>query len=432
MITEHRTSSTYYVAKDANAYDKQRNTTVNEYVKMIYTLSGSPVVDFTASNNKIASNFFNRLNVQRNTYSLGNGVFFREDGTKERLGGDDFDEVMQEAGYNALIHGLTFLFWNGERLYNFDLLEFAPLWDETTGVLRAGIRFWQLDDDRPLFFTIYEEDGYSKWRYSSGADGERIEQMQEKMPYKQIVKTAGGEVLEVVGENFESFPIVPLYGSRLKQSTLVGMKQSIDSFDLIRSGFANDLSDCAQIYWLISGCDGMSTADLQRFRDRLLLNHIALGTDGDAKIEAHTQEIPYQARIEYLSNIRKGLYEDFGAFDTSTISAGQKTATEIRASYQSLDENADDFERQVKKAIKAVLELVGIEDVPTFRRNMIVNESELVNMIVAESAWLDEETILKKLPNIDLSEVEGIMAKKAVEDSNRFVDLGSEDEEVEQ
>ena len=149
VIYSHKQTSLYEYAKEADLYDKQKNVTINEYTKKIYKLSGEPVVDFTSSNAKIASNFFHRLNVQRCTYSLGNGVTFSKDGVKEKLG-KDFDTKFKKAGYNAIIHGLTFLFWNVNTFYNFKITEFVPLFDEFTGELMAGIRFWQLDDDKPM------------------------------------------------------------------------------------------------------------------------------------------------------------------------------------------------------------------------------------------------------------------------------------------
>lgn len=424
LISYHKGTDLYRIACDANMYDRQKNITVNEYVKKIYSIAGSPIVDFTASNNKIASNFFRHLNVQRCTYSLGNGVSFLNEGTKEKLG-KDFDQILSSAGYKSLIHGVTYIFWNVDQCYNFDITEFVPLVDEETGELRAGIRFWQLDDDRPLMFTIYEEDGFTKYKYY---DNQLLE-IQPKTAYKVRIKVVNNEIIEESQENYNALPIIPLYGSELHQSTLVGMRQAIDSFDLIRSGFANDLSDCAEIYWLISGCDGMTDKDLQRFRDRLLLNHIALGGDENATVEAHTQEIPYTARITYLENIRQGLYEDFGAFDVKSFATGQKTATEINASYQPLDENADDFEFQIKKSISALLALQGIDDTPIFKRNIIANETEQVEMVAKESEWLDTETILKKLPNISIDEIPDIMKRKAFEDSSKFDYQDEEDEE---
>lgn len=40
-------------------------------------------------------------------------------------------------------------------------------------------------------------------------------------------------------------------------------------------------------------------------------------------------------------------------------------------------------------------------------------------MIVQEAAWLDEETIIKKLPNITPDEIDDIMARKAAETIDR-------------
>ena len=161
----------------------------------------------------------------------------------------------------------------------------------------------------------------------------------------------------------------------------------------------------------------MTSKDLAQFRDRLMLTHIASVPDDGVKIDAHTQEVPYQARITLLQNLRKQIYEDFGAFDVSSVSSGAKTATEIKASYQPLDENADDFEYQCIEAIKDLQELAGIEaETPIFKRNVMANESEIVNMVMLESQVLDTETVLKKLPNISPEEIPEIMAKKALED----------------
>ena len=46
----------------------------------------------------------------------------------------------------------------------------------------------------------------------------------------------------------------------------------------------------------------------------------------------------------------------------------------------------------------------------------MANESEVVNMVILESQFLDTETVLKKLPNIRPEEIPEIMKKKAIED----------------
>lgn len=440
-ITHHLNSSMYKTAKSADEYDHQRNETIVNYVKVIFTMTGTPVEDFTASNNKLCSNFFRRLNTQRCMYLLGNGVSFSdhkeerigEDGvavttdtTKEQLG-NKFDTDLKKAGYKALIHGVSFGFWNMNRLHVFLLTEFVPLWDEETYTLRAGIRFWRIDENKPVIAVLYEEDGYTKLKSKSNV-GFDFEETQPKRSYKITVQTSEVDGEEVIGEeNYGSLPIVPLWGSDLHQSTLVGMREKIDSFDLIRSGFANDLTDCAQIYWILENCGGMSDTELARFRDRLKINHIAVVDTDNSKATPYTQDIPYNARAAYLAEIRAGIYEDFGALDVHTVAAGA-TNDHIDAAYQPMDEEADNFEYQVIEFVQQILRLIGIEDTPTFKRNRISNQTEQTQMILSAAPdYLDTETVLQKLPFVTVDEVAEILARRDREAAATFAQEGPEE-----
>lgn len=433
-INEHKSSDMYRTALTADNYDHKRNETIMSYVQTIFTLTGMPVQDFTAANNKICSNFFHRLNTQRNTYLLGNGVSFSDhvedidgvsvDTTKERLG-NKFDSALKKLGYYALIHGIAFGFWNVEGLHIFKLTEFVPIWDEDTGALRAGIRFWRIDDKKPLFAVLYEEDGYTKYKSESGSS---LNVVQPKKAYRITVRHTDADGDEVIGEeNYTSLPIIPMWGSDLHQSTLVGMQEAIDSYDLIRSGFANDLTDCSQIYWIIGNAGGMSDAELARFRDRLKINHIALADDINSSVTPYTQDIPYGARQAYLDGIRAGLYEDFGGLDVHTIAAGA-TNDHIDAAYQPMDEEADDYEYQVTDFINNLLSLLGIEDTPIFKRNRISNEMEQVQMVMMEAEYLDDETVLRKLPNITIDEVSDILKRR---DADEIAGMGEVTDEEE-
>lgn len=436
-ISIHRSSDMYKTAVTADHYDHKLNETILNYIRTIFTLSGSPVEDFTASNNKICSNYFHRLNTQRCTYLLGNGVSFsdnivdvqqedgtmtKEDTTKEFLG-DHFDTDLKNLAYMALIHGVSFGFWNVDRLHVFPLTEFVPLWDEETGALRAGIRFWRIDAEKPMLAVLYEEDGYTKYKADDGLD---LMPIQEKRAYRQTIRTTEADGEEVVGEsNYSSLPVIPLWGSSLHQSTLVGMQSAIDSYDLIRSGFANDLTDCSQVYWILSNAGGMDDADLARFRDRLKINHIAVADTDNSAVTPYSQDIPFSARQAYLDSIRAGLYEDFGGLDVHTIAAGA-TNDHIDAAYQPLDEEADDFEFQIIEFIQQLLALNGISDMPVFKRNRISNQMEQVQMVMLEAEYLDDETILRKLPNITIDEVTEILKRK---DADEIAQLGDIDDE---
>lgn len=445
-INAHKASDAYRTAVDADAYDRQENVTIGRYARILYRMTTTvdpetgekrsgvaQTDDFGVSNNRIASNFFNRLNTQRVQYSLGNGVSFvqpdeigQPDEAKEALG-EDADHRISEAAHCALIHGTSFLFLDIDRLHVFKFTEFAPLYDEHDGRLRAGIRFWQLAENKPMTAVLYTEDGYSEWRedgdrrlrpYDNGefAEEEVVHAYKESVAYLQ----AEDSTTILGGENYGALPIVPMWASRRKQSTLVGMRSSIDAYDLIKSGFANDVHDCATVYWIVKNAGGMTQADLQEFLDRLKIEHIAK-VDGIEGAEAvpYTQEVPYQARQALLKELRDGIYEDFGALDVHAVSAGA-TNDHIDAAYQPMDENASEFEYWVGECIAQVLRLLGIEDRPVFLRNRISNQKEQVEMVVQEAQWLDAATVLRKLPNIKPDEVQAILEGMQGEDMARF------------
>lgn len=431
LIQTHKDSEIYKTAVVADLYDRQKNKTINEYVRMLFTMAGTPVEDFTASNNKIASNFFHRLNTQRCTYSLGNGVYFAndKDGKAKEQFGESFDHQIFDAGFYSLIHAISFGFWNVDKLHIFKVTEFAPLWDEVDGTLKAGVRFWQIDESKPMIAVFYEMDGYTRMQTYKKEKKNGLPQeydyelriAEEKRPYRQTVKTNEAGDIEVIGETtYSDFPIVPFWGSKLRQSTLVGMQQAIDSYDLIRSGFANDLTDCAEIYWLISNYGGMTEEDLARFRDRMKVHHI-VEVPGEGDVKPYTQDIPYSAREAYLKSMREEIYENFGGLDVHQVNA-DSTNDHLEAAYQPMDENADDFEYQCIEFIQQIMVVAGVEkDTPIFKRNRISNIKEQVEVVLSEAEYLDEETILNKLPNITPDEVQEILMRKDAEDRDRMM-----------
>ena len=421
-IEAHKKSEMYRIAFDAEEYDRQRNVTILSYQKLLYTISGRAVPDNYSANHKVASSFFNRFITQENQYLLGNGVSLEEESNKAKLG-EDFDTILQQAGRNALVQGVSFGFWNLDHLEVFKLTEFVPLYDEENAALKAGIRFWQVDADKPLRATLYEMDGYTDYLKSRHG---LMNVLREKRPYQQIVRESeidGTEILD--GENYPGFPIVPLWGNLHHQSELVGMRQSIDAYDLIKSGFANDLDDASQIYWTLQNAGGMDDVDLAQFLDRIRVVKAAV-VDGDAgaKAEAHTLEVPYASRIAYLERLEQDMYNDFQALNVTALQGGQKTATEINAAYMPLDLKTDQFEYCVRDFLQRLFFLVGSEDTPYFDRNKVSNTSAAMQTLMLAANYLDEEYITRKACAIlgDPDAAEEILKRR---DAEELIRLGT-------
>jgi len=78
--------------------------------------------------------------------------------------------------------------------------------------------------------------------------------------------------------------------------------------------------------------------------------------------------------------------------------------------------------------IQQLLALLGIEDYPVFDRNRIANEKEETEMVMLAANYLDDKTVLYKLPFITVDEVDTILARKGSEDMNTVNRNGEEEE----
>lgn len=427
-ITDYQNSEMYREAKTGYEYFRKRNTTIIQYQKLLYTMSGEAVPDNFSANYKFCNAFFPIFVTQENSYLLSNGVTFNEESTKDKVGGDDFDTSVMDAGEAALWGGVSYGFYNLDHIDVFTATEFVPLFGEEDGALHAGIRWWQIAPNKPLRATLYEEDGYTEYIWRKGKDGEVLK---PKTTYKEIVRQSVADGIEIFnGENYPSFPIIPLWGNKTHQSELIGLREKIDGYDLIQSGFANDLDDASQIYWTITNSGGMDDIDLAKFIERMKVVKAAVVDENGSTAEAHTLEIPFAARQAGLQDLRDSLYRDAMALDTDKISAGNVTATAINAAYENLNLKCDGYEYCIVKFIKGILALIGVEDAPTFKRTKMVNMSEETQMVLSAAQYLDDETILNLLPFLNIDQVDTILEKRDAEELNRFADLEDEEEDI--
>lgn len=181
----------------------------------------------------------------------------------------------------------------------------------------------------------------------------------------------------------------------------------------------NNVDEGNLIYWVLTNCNGMDDMDDVKFMERLRTTHVvhADGDDG-ASADAHSIEAPFEGTSATIDMLKKKLYEDFQCFDASAVTAGQQTATAIKASYVPLDLKVDRFEAEVTRFIVEILRLAGIDDKPSYTRNQIINKTEEVQTLMLAAQYYDDEYITKKLLTIngDIDQYEAMAKRKAAED----------------
>lgn len=483
-IQQHKASKEYETAVIADEYDKQQNRTMVRFQKTITTMTGKIVPDNFSASYKMCSNFYNRLTMQRVQYSLSNGVKwtgvtvavpigtrgatpkfifevdkngnvnYREEwqvsaptGIKEKLG-LNFDTQLQKLCKAGIDGGVSFGFLDVKNRHKnepetyilkvFKITEFAPLYDEENGSLRAGIRWVQVDPNtKPLRATLYEEDGFTEYIWNERIeDGKRITEGQvykPKRPYK-IERAEKGSIDEgeiYNGENYPAFPIVPFFANEHKQSAIVGMREHIDAYDLNKNGYANEL-DNAIVYWVLKGAAGFDDVEATAFVQKIKALGVA-NTENDQDVQAIPVNPPIDGRERLLDRIEKDIYKDFGALDIDQVKSGAVTATQIKAAYEALDMAANQFEYQILEFLDRLMIVAGVKDTATFTRSMLINVGEMIQILLQAAPTLTDDYVTKKILELlgDGDQADYIINQKAVEELNRF-GIGIEESQQEQ
>ena len=434
VINSHKNSDLYKNAMVSESYYKKKNKTIMEFQKLLYTVTGEAIPDNYSADYKLRSLFFRRFVTQENQYLLSNGVSWDNPDTEDKVGTKrkSFDTQLQKAGIKALWGAVSFGFWNLDHMDVFDVLEYAPLWDENDGALKAGVRFWQVDTSKPLRATLYELDGYTDYIWNKVENDGKVkfegQVLHEKRKYVQIAVSSEADGTEILdGVNYDGFPIVPLWGNPDHQTELEGLREQIDCYDLIKSGFANTVDEASYIYWAIQNAGGMDDIDLANFVERMKTVHAGLVEDANAKAEAHTIEAPYASREALLERLRNDLYEDAMALDVKAIQGGAVTATQIRASYDNFNMKVNDFEEQIYDFVQGILFLAGIDDEPTFTRSRIVNFTEEIQTIISAGTYLERGYVTEKILTLlgDADKAEDMIKQM---DADEIRPLGSYEE----
>lgn len=404
-ISEFKSSQQYQKALTAKSYYAGENTEILTRRKTFYGENGTVRDDIFKANNRVPSDFFSKIVKQEVSYLLSNGVITK-DKLKKKLG-RKFDLKLRKIATEACVSGAgwgyAYINNKGEfEIASFDYLEVIPLYDERTGAIRGAIRFYQLEESKPMWIEFYTEKGVINFKYYKN----ELTETSSLKPYILKTKTdaLGSEIVDY--DNWSQLPIIPLYCNDTKTSRFkTSLKNKIDLFDIILSDFGNNLEDSQDVYWVLKNYQGQDIGEF--LEDYKYYKSINIDEEGDAT--PHTIEVPYEARKVALEELRKQIYSDSMAVDTSVLSGGSLTNVAIKANMLDLDLKVDDLEVGCLDFCYDLLKLCSefyniTEDYEiNFIRNQLVDETETIdNLIKSVSAGiLSTETAMERNPFVE-------------------------------
>lgn len=442
IIRQYKSSEAFVTGLEANRYDQSDNAAIaKKYVLQPTTITVQTEIEGATKKipttqkvigNRLRSSFFRRFTIQESQFLLGNGVTLKNADDKKRLG-LGFDTALARMGRKALLHGVCWGYWNLDHIEVLEAVKdgmsgFVAVLDEMTGAPMLGVQFWQISEKKPLYVRLFEREGVTL--YSKAKDDQTLVERVARRGYKTTTISDAAGVVGMVMDNYGALPIIPFYGNEDRVSELtLSIKSKIDAYDRILSDFGDNLDRANDVYWVLNNFGG-STSQIAETLEQInklkaVLNQ-SDGTGAGSTAEPHTIEVPYAARKTALDLLRRALYEDYMALDTSEFTGSSLTNVGIEAATINLNLKADGLEWGAFAFVQGVLKLIGVEtEEISFKRREIVNKSEIVQDIYTMRSDLDTETALKLNPYIMQDDIAGIMKNLDAEQTAGISDMNT-------
>ncbi|MDN2612997.1 phage portal protein [Apilactobacillus sp. EABW-1NA] len=232
-------------------------------------------------------------------------------------------------------------------------------------------------------------------------------------PYNQfdIVDVSTNET-SGVGNVFEHglgrVPFIKFRKNMYEKPELDKVKGTIDVYDKVYNGFANDLQDIQQTLMVLKGYGGVN---LDEFMDALR-TYKAIKVDTDGDVDQLQIEIPVEARQTMLEITKQKIFDEGQGIDPDKfMDNGALSGKAIKGLYAHLDLKATTTEKNFRQGlgalIRAILRYLNVKDwetrnvSQTWIKNAIQDELERAQALQALGPYMSEWSIARANPFVD-------------------------------
>lgn len=396
-------------------------------------------------NNRIIDNQYAKMVCQKANYILGKPfVASSENKEYERLLKKVFDarfrRTLKAAGKAMLCGGIAWLYpfynENGDFWFKlFPAYEILPFWkDSGHTVLDCAVRLYQTEVYDGLSkriaekVEIFTKNGVQRFDFENG----RLERDKDAPDFLPYVTAVGGDG-NVSQASFGVVPLVALKYSEQELPLLKRIKTLQDGINVMLSDFANNLQeDARNTILILKNFDGENLGEFRR--NLAAYGAIKVRSDGNSGggVDTISVEVNAENYQVILKLLKRALVENAMGYD----SGEQRTSINlnqmyIRSMYSDIDLDANDMETELQASFADIIRFVnkhflnvfgrdysGEEVDIVFNRDMLINESEIIESCVSSKGILSEETIVEQHPWVN-------NVQKELNRLNREVDRAS-------
>lgn len=414
-IGEFESSGQYLLKKEGVGYyngelaiDTKQRVTIGK--------DGKRKVITNLPNTKWKDNQYSKLVDQKVNYMLSEkpNVECEDDTLREELESFMDMRFMRTLSYVAqdvfnTAEGWLYVTTDGNKIKTkiMDPLEIIPIWEDNSRESLSGLirkrtgQEWDLEKKKTAsvdYIELYTREGVIIWR----KEGNQFALYQDLSPYIKKGDT---------GYTWNKIPFVYFRYNRSGQTLLQRVKSLQDGINTILSNFGdNMLEDPRNTIIVLKGYDG---EDLGDFREKLALySTVKLTEDEFGKADVNTLEIKVN-KDNYESVLRilkEKLIENGRGVDAKTgILGSNPNQMNIMSMYTDIELDCNNIEREFQASFEYLQGFIKqVKNIRTdevaqifFKRNLLVNQAERVDMLVKSRGLVSDETLLVNHPLVN-------------------------------
>lgn len=290
--------------------------------------------------------------------------------------------------------------------------------------------FYDSYDDNADEISVFEfwDDVTCTSYYVKKADG--IELDQDLKPYEvfRLIDLSTQEVAGYSNIYQHDMGCVPLFAFRNNPQESIDLdkvKQQIDVYDKVMSGFVNDADDVQQIIFVLTNYGGEDKNEF--LNDLKKYKMIQLESDDDSKGELTTLaiDIPVEARSKILEITREAIFVLGQGVDPQKNIGTNNSGVALKQMYALLELKVSALEAEFRSGFNELLRFIlnqlgADKNAPitqTWTRTLISNDAEMADIVSKLSSVTSRENIAKSNPIVeDPDEELANLAKERQED----------------
>lgn len=408
FVTAANVAKRYYEKKNDILYGKKADDTDSE----------NPLRN---SDNRVPSNFY-RLQVnQKAAYAFTKPPKF--DVGDEKANdiiatslGDAYKKKCKALCIQAANNAVAWLhYWkneNGEFRYAVvDSTQIIPVWSEDLekelyAVLRTYTKIGRENGKKYIIYEIWTDTECQAFQREENLP---LDQLQYCNMYAAVEMSTGeAEYSSIYRHDWGVVPFIFFNNNDEMLSDLTDVKELIDSYDKVYSGFINDLQDIQELIFILTNYGGEAedaASVLEEMRTKKVIQVESEGADDRSGISTLAIDIPVEAREKVLTMTRKAIFEQGMAIDPDPQNFGNSSGVALSYLYSLLELKTGmletEFTISFNHLVRAILKCYGM--VPkkieqTWTRTSVSNDAELADIASKSKGVISDETIVRNHP----------------------------------